>query len=223
MSEIVLSDIDLQYVKNSIQNNTPIEVKTCILSHEEEVHTISLLESFLKEINQLKIFDYLSYCVRELMVNAKKANTKRVFFLEKKLDLEDEAQYEMGMVSFKKETLSNIDYFLKKQAALNLYVKTIFYMKSETCLVVEVRNNAKLTFIEYKRIHDKIARAQQYSSINEPLTQVMDNSEGAGFGLVILMIMLRKVGLNDDGYDVFIDGEETVIRVTLNLDNIDQE
>ena len=65
---------------------------------------------------------------------------------------------------------------------------------------IEVRNNSELTAFEYKRIHDKIVKAHQYSSIEEAFSQILDDTEGAGLGLIIMILMLRKIGLTDDNY-----------------------
>ncbi|MGL4982068.1 MAG: hypothetical protein ACRC4W_04355 [Treponemataceae bacterium] len=216
MKELTRLEWDEYSLQQSIRDCKPIEVKTYTLPHEMEVSIIELLSKLLKEINHPEMTDYLTYCLRELMVNGKKANTKRVFFQERNYDLENEEHYDLGMQDFKKETLSNINYYLERQRDLGLYIKTSFHFINNQ-FIIEVRNNSKLTLIEYKRMHDKFARAQQYTSVNEPLTQVMDNAEGAGLGIVILVIMLRKIGLSDDGYRVFVDGEETVVKLTLDL------
>ena len=51
-------------------------------------------------------------------MNAKKANTKRVYFMEKGLDLNNDKDYELGMKTFKQETFDNIQYYLQKQKEL---------------------------------------------------------------------------------------------------------
>jgi len=55
-----------------------------------------VLDVFLGELGQKKLKDYIVYCLRELAVNAKKANTKRVYFDSRGLDIDDTDQYDEG-------------------------------------------------------------------------------------------------------------------------------
>ncbi|MCX7031026.1 MAG: hypothetical protein NTU62_13030, partial [Spirochaetes bacterium] len=108
------TEIDLAQVKQAALNARPLTFKTYTLPHETEIYLDKVLEAFLSELGQAKLKEPLSYCLRELAVNAKKANTKRVFFLEKGLDLNNEKDYDLGMKSFKTETFGNIQHFLQK-------------------------------------------------------------------------------------------------------------
>jgi len=142
-------------------------------------------------VGQEKLKDYAAYCVRELAVNAKKANTKRVYFMERGLDINIPDDYKIGMENFKADTLENIAHYLQLQKEKGLYIKLIFQVKGNV-IYIEVRNNVAVTKTELIRIHDKLARSRQYNSLEEALTQVLDDSEGAGLGLVILVLMLKK-------------------------------
>ena len=126
--------------------------------------------------------------IRCLITNAKKANTKRVYFIEKGLNINDQEDYFQGMKTFKEETLSNINHYLELQKNKGLYVKLILQAKQNK-IKNEVKNNSELTPFEYKRIHDKITKAHQYSSIEDAFAQVLDSSEGAGLGLIIMILM----------------------------------
>jgi hypothetical protein len=81
--------------------------------------------------------------------------------------------------------------------------------------VLEVRNNSQLNRTEYMRIQDKLARSRKYTSLEEAMAQVLDSSEGAGLGLVILVLMLKKMGLDEDCFDIRVDSGETVARITV--------
>ena len=50
------------------------------------------------------------------------------------------------------------------------------------------------------------------------MSQVLDDSEGAGLGLVILVLMLKKMGLGEDSFDILSDGTETVARIVIPLE-----
>jgi len=80
-----------------------LAITTYKLPHETEIDLENVLGMFLKEMDQEILKDRLAYCLRELAVNAKKANTKRVYFEDKGLDLANREHYEEGIeVSRKK-------------------------------------------------------------------------------------------------------------------------
>lgn len=206
--------VDEKKIRKAVQSGIPLTITTYTLPHEIELYLEQVLEAFLKEVGQEKLKDYLSYCVRELAVNAKKANTKRVYFLERGLDLQDPDDYKIGMERFKSDTLDNITHYLQLQKEKGLYIKVVLQAKGAT-INIEIRNNVAVTKTELIRIHDKLARSRQYESLEEALTQVLDDSEGAGLGLVILVLMLKKVGLDEDCFDIVNHDNETVARISI--------
>jgi putative nucleotidyltransferase with HDIG domain len=209
--------IDVSKIKKAVLSGIPLTITTYTLPHEIEVYIEQVLEAFLREVGQEKLRDYVAYCVRELAVNAKKANTKRVYFMERGLDINIPDDYKIGMENFKTDTLENIAHYLQLQKEKGLYIKLIFHVKGNV-IYIEVRNNVAVTKTELIRIHDKLARSRQYNSLEEALTQVLDDSEGAGLGLVILVLMLKKIGLDEDCFDIMGTEAETIARISIPLD-----
>ncbi len=207
-------EVEVNKVVHAARNSIPLTIKSFTLPHDTEIYLEKVLGVFLQEMGQEKLLDPLAYCLRELAVNAKKANTKRVYFKEKSLDLYDDAQYRLGMESFKKETLDNIDYWLKLQKEANLYVKVIF-QKKDRDLHIYVCNNVEILQKELIRVYDRIARSRAFTSLEEALSTVLDDSEGAGLGIVILVLMLKKLGLDEDSFDIDTENGETVARITV--------
>jgi putative nucleotidyltransferase with HDIG domain len=206
--------VDVPKIKRAAQSAIPLTITTYTLPHDIEVYMEEVLDAFLAELGQRKLKDYLVYCLRELAVNAKKANTKRVYFDTKGLDINDPDQYEEGMKTFKQDTLENIAYYLSKQKEKGYYIKIIYQAKGPN-IVIEVRNNVEINRKEYIRIHDKLARSRQYNTLEEALSNVLDASEGAGLGLVILVLMLKKIGLDEECFDIWAENGETVARITV--------
>ncbi|MDR0585142.1 MAG: HDOD domain-containing protein [Treponema sp.] len=209
--------VDESKVKKAVQSGTPLTITTFTLPHEIEVYIEQVLTIFLKLVDQEKLKDYVVYCVQELAVNAKKANTKRVYFTERGLDLSNPADYKEGMAHFKDDTLSNIGHYLQLQKEKGLYIKLILQIK-KNIIHIETRNNVAVTRTELIRIHDKLARSRQYNSLEDALSQVLDDSEGAGLGLVILVLMLKKMGLDEDCFDILGTDRETIARILIPLD-----
>lgn len=226
MSDSGKVQLDKSRISKAALSGVPLSITTYTLSHDMEIYITSVLEAFLQAVGQVHLKEYLSYCIQELAVNAKKANTKRVYFKEKGLNISNLDDYKKGMENFKSETLSNIVYYLKKQREEGLYVKVVFQVKHDS-IIIEIKNNSEMLACEYVRIHDKLARSKKLSSVGDSLSQILDDSEGAGLGLVIIMQMLKKIGLTEDNYEIIVNKGETITRLTVPIDvqtkkNIDE-
>jgi putative nucleotidyltransferase with HDIG domain len=208
--------VDEEKVKKAIQSGLPLTITTYTLPKEIEAYIEQVIEVFLRHTNQSKLKDYIVYCVLELVINAKKANTKRVYFTERGLDIENSNDYKFGMEKFKEETITRIPYYLQLQKEKGLYIKVQLQIKRNTILI-EIRNNAKATKTEQLRIHDKLARSRQYNNLEDAMTHILDDSEGAGLGLVILVLMLKKIGLDDDSFTFKTTDKDTVASISIPL------
>lgn len=206
--------VDTAKIKRAIASGLPLTIITYTLPHDMELYMGEILAAFLKELGQEHMVQYLTYCQQELITNAKKANTKRIYFREKNLDISNLEQYEEGMKDFKRNTLNNIAYYLEKQKRAGLYVKLVLQFRNNK-IKMEVHNNSPLTVFEYKRIHDKLSRVQQYTSVDDALNQILDDTEGAGLGLIIMILMLEKIGMTEENFQIISENGETINRIIL--------
>ena len=214
--------VDESKIKKAILSALPLTITTFTLPHEIETYIDDVITVFLKLAGQEKLKDYIVYCVRELAANAKKANTKRVYFQERGLDISNPDEYQQGMEQFKENTLDNISHFLQLQKERGLYIRLILQIQ-EDIFKIEIRNNVAVIRTELIRIHDRLARSRKYDDLDEALSQILDDSEGAGLGLVILALMLRKIGLDDDCFDIRCNEKETIARILIPLEQIQME
>ena len=205
-----MQSVDVSKVRKAIQSGLPIVLTTYTFPKSVESYVDELLRVFLTEINQPQMIETFAYCFKELVYNAKKANTKRVYFEEKRLDINNPEEYAKGMEGFKQDTLKNQKYYHALQKKKGLYIKILLQTKNNK-VKLEIRNKAELSVNEYKRIHDKITRAQQYSSVEN----MLDESEGAGLGLIMMILILKKIGLTDENYQVLSENGETITRLIL--------
>ncbi|THB62782.1 MAG: hypothetical protein D6B26_06860, partial [Spirochaetaceae bacterium] len=182
-------------------------VTTRYLAHERN-YIDYVLELYLGEIGRPELQNKLSYCIHELAGNAKKANTKRVFFQEKGLNILNPTEYHIGMQNFKEETVANIERYILMQEEAGLHVKFQFKREGRT-LKIAVRNNTVLTKEENERIQQKLKLARGAESLPEIMEQSEDYTEGAGLGLVMSIMMLRNLGISTDHFQVLSRNGET--------------
>ncbi|MCL2191874.1 MAG: HDOD domain-containing protein [Treponema sp.] len=214
--------VDEAKIKKAISSGLPITINTFVLTHEVKIYMENVISTFLRSAGQERLKNHISYCVHELAANAKKANTKRVYFSNLNLDISKPDDYKEGMKNFKRDTLNNVDYYIQLQKEKKLFISLVLQLQ-KNIIYVEVRNNVLATRTELIRIHDRLARTRQYKTLDEALSQVFDDTEGAGLGLVILILMLKKIGLDEDCFDVSVSDKETIARIIIPLDQVHLE
>ncbi|MGP1593980.1 MAG: HDOD domain-containing protein [Treponema sp.] len=214
MSETGSTQVNTEKIRQAVQMGVPISINSYTLPRETEAYIMDVARAFLKAVNKEDIEDYIVYCLNELTTNAKKANTKRMYFQEKGFDIFDQAAYDEGIKNFKQESLSNINYYLEQQKKHGLYIKVIMQAKKDA-LIFEVRNNVQMVATEFKRIFDRMVVAREYDSVDEAFLQAIDDTEGAGLGLIIMLLMLKKMGLKEEAFELISSENITVSRITI--------
>ena len=206
--------VDVDKVNKAIKMEVPLVMTTYTLPRKVEHYIEQVVTIFLDYVKQSRLRDNVIYCIQELVVNAKKANTKRVYFIDRGLNLFDQNDYNQGMSTFKDDTLNNINYYLDLQRQQGLYIKLILHLK-DGLITIEVRNNATITSSELDRVHKRLDKASEYEDMEDAILHLLDDSEGAGLGLVMLVIMLKKLGLESDAFELLNVGNETVARIII--------
>ena len=112
------------------------------------------------------------------------------------------------------DTFSDIDRYLEMQKKEGLYVKLSLQLSGEN-IIVQIKNNSVLTTFEKQRIQKKLDSVQQYDNIDDVVSNVIDQSEGAGLGIIIIVLMLQKAGLSKENYQVFSTDKETITKIIL--------
>ncbi len=214
--------IDIAEIQRAVQASIPLTFKLTSLPFESHALLDRILEIYLAELGQEKIQEPLSYCLKELIVNAQKANGKRAYFLEHGLDISRTTDYEAGMRDFLKDYVKNVGHFVGKLKEMNLVIEVSFHtMGSEMTLTV--KNSAELTVKEQARIYDRIARARAFNSFFEALTAPLDDTEGAGLGIMILLQFLKRIGLGEESFSIEVVDGFTVASITIPFDDVQLE
>ncbi|MBN1409940.1 MAG: HDOD domain-containing protein [Spirochaetales bacterium] len=217
--------LDIDHIRKAITSSAPITFSAKAVTQETLIKLEKVLETFLHELGQENIKDQLAYCMREMAENAKKANIKRVYFQDKDLSITKPADYRNGMVSFREDISTNIEKYLDKLDQMGLYTK-VSYLASSSFVTITVKNNVILTDSEKERIRVRLERARSFNSMEDAFLNVIDDTEGAGLGIVILVLMLKKIGLTEKSFSITTEGNETIAKITIPrsdiiLENID--
>ena len=219
VEETELSENEISYIKKAVKDRQPIDFFCYTLTPDQKIRFQKILAIFLEECNQMYLYNYLTYCLFELLDNGSKANAKRIFFQEHHLDINNEDDYKNGMKTFKETLLENTLHYQEKLKAGELRVHLL--LTANDVISVTVSNNTKITDSEYARIQDKINKTKIYNSIAEAVSDI-DQTEGSGLGIITVLVMLKKLGLDANNLKFDITENETVATIEIPKDTIEE-
>lgn len=219
VEETELSENEISYIKKAVKDRQPIDFFCYTLTPDQKIRFQKILAIFLEECNQMYLYNYLTYCLFELLDNGSKANAKRIFFQEHHLDINNEDDYKNGMKTFKETLLENTLHYQEKLKAGELRVHLL--LTANDVISVTVSNNTKITDSEYARIQDKINKTKVYNSIAEAVSDI-DQTEGSGLGIITVLVMLKKLGLDANNLKFDTTENETVAIIEIPKDTIEE-
>ncbi len=214
--------VEVQQIRDAIERSLPLSFRSAAVPEEFIAGLEGVLSAFLTELGHGDMLDPLFFCVQELVSNAKKANNKRVYFTDKKLDIHDPGHYAKGMETFREEVFSNVAYYLKRMEEEGCSVEVVFHRRGQS-MVISVANNIEMTAKEQLRVFNRIARSRAFSNVEEAFSSVLDDSEGAGLGLVIVLLFLKKMGMGEDSFELVVREGTTRINLRVPFSQVHME
>lgn len=211
-----ISNNILNQIQESIYSEKPLQVKTSRYHPKTRNFVDEMLKKYLELMGKPQYSNNIAYCIHELATNAKKANVKRMYFLDKKLDINNKDDYEKGMKNFKIDTVNSIEKYLTKQKKKGYFIVISFQIKKKS-LIIEVQNNAELTREEKRKIKIKLAAAGKNKQITEIYDEIKDSSEGAGLGIVMMKQLLKTVGSGNNLLEIKSKKNRTVAQLIINF------
>ena len=219
VENVDLSGKEIAYIKQCVRERKPIDFFCYTLTPDQKIRFQKILSIFLQECNQMHLYNYLSYCLFELLDNASKANAKRIFFKENNLDINDENDYKNGMKSFRETLIENTSHYEEKLEEGELRVHLL--LTANDIISVTVTNNTKITDSEYARIQDKIERTKIYQTMADAMADI-DQTEGSGLGIITVLVMLKKLGLDAQHLHFDTSDTETVATIEIPKDSMEE-
>ena len=219
VDEIELSEDEISYIKKAVKDRQPVDFFCYSLTPDQKIRFQKILAIFLEECNQMYLYNYLTYCLFELLDNGSKANAKRIFFQEHHLDINNEDDYKNGMKTFKETLIENTLHYQEKLKAGELRVHLL--LAANDVISVTVSNNTKITDSEYARIQEKIKKTKVYNSMAEAVSDI-DQTEGSGLGIITVLVMLKKLGLDANNLKFDTTENETVATIEIPKDTIEE-
>ena len=204
-----------EIVQDAVNKNNILSMKTYLLSDYGENILKIIASSILEKFNRIDLMEISYSAAKELVINATKANLKRVLFKDLGLDINNPDDYDKGLNEFKghltEDKIINYKPLFKKY---DLPVTATFYYTKDV-----LKNNFPLLPIEETRIRDKFQKATSFSSLIDFFMEYGDSTEGAGMGITMVGILLDQSGINKHSFSLYSSDKykETVAKIEIPL------
>ena len=203
--------------KKSIKEGENFYIQFPLYTPEVEAHFVRVLHRYLERYDILYLKDVLNVVLKELITNGIKANIKRLYFNLQNLDITKTVDYRKGMETFKSDVYEEESDIFEKLKKAKLAVRVLFETLSGE-FRINVINNTPLLNEELKKIDGRIKKAYTYNDISEAFTDVLDDSEGAGLGLIIALMLLKNAGFPPEAFTLSTKKGLTTAKIHISQD-----
>jgi hypothetical protein len=217
--EIVSKGLDYFDIEKNLQiavdDGKVIRIISYAMTSDVENTLDKILERILEKYNRLDLKSLIYTCTKELAINGTKANLKRIFFEEYKLEINNENEYNEGMALYKKVMKEDVSInYGKKAKKKGLYVK-ISFLYNEDVLKIEVINNSAITIQEELRLREKMAKTMQYDDLMQYYIDNADDTEGEGMGIALIIILLKGENIDPHLFRIYAQDSKTIARIEI--------
>lgn len=173
-----------------------------------------LLANMLGQVDLIFLLDTFVTVLRESLLNAVKANAKRLYFEKNKTDINDNLAYTFLMKKFRAEIIGDMAAIETELKGGPYYVEIEFKI-NEDSLFLSIRNNTPILEKERERINQRISRAWEFHDFSEAYDTMYDETEGAGLGIILTVLLLKNLGVEKNDYRIECEGTMTVMTVSV--------
>ena len=198
--EISNENADVYLVAYSVSD----EVEDCVKKE---------LEVLLKKYDLIKLHHPIYTCVKELIMNAIKANFKNIYFEDYSAKNKQPGfiSYEVALKLFMLEMTREDAQHLERIARKKDIKAEVKMWADDRYLNFQVNNPVPMTDIEQENVLKKLQTANKINDMSEYFIEVENdpNREGAGLGLVLITLMLKGIVRDYSSIEIKSDGIKT--------------
>jgi HD-like signal output (HDOD) protein len=203
---MILSDFRVE--RETFLKGEPLVKEFSSFSEENCPELEALLATLLRSISLEFLLEIVFTVLNELLINAFKANAKRVFFENKGIDINNKLEYERLLKDFRdefgefrSELIQNLE---KSQYRIALKLSL-----DDEKIRFWVTNNAKILDEEMNRIDFRLFSSSKVRNLTDAYHEALDMEESSGLGIVLIQLLLRNSGIIENRFTVVSEGVET--------------
>lgn len=204
-----------QNIRLKVEASDEVALQATRVNQITERYLLQTLRLVLEKCDRQDLIDMCYTIIKELAINGVKANQKRLFFEEVGLNIESPEDYSAGLARFRTEFSEAMNERYGRLAQERGVFVLVLINYDETGMCVEVVNNTPILRFEEDRLREKMKRGMGYNDIAEFYMDNMDNTEGAGLGIALILILLKGAGIDPALFRIFTLPDRTVARVEI--------
>lgn len=199
-----------------------VAIRFAFPSREIVASINGFLSRILGNADMLFLQETLITILREALLNALKANSKRLFFEKAGIDINNNATYNKLMITFRERVIGDMAVLESDIKASNYYID-FRIQKIEKNIKIRIENNVGILPTEQERINRRLQDANKYKDFTEAYDSLYDETEGAGLGIILTVLLLRNCGIPSGSFLINSDGikTETSLSIPLQIKPID--
>ncbi len=201
-------------IYDRIKTGTPFSISFRYADNEDIMIINGIYAKLLARFDLLYTVNSVITIMREVVANAQKANAKRIYFMEKGLDINNPDEYRTGMKHYKDSVVVDLENFEKLLNGSDHRVEIHFDPGNE-CLSITVTNTVPVHPEELERINRRIESSYRYNSIVEAYDDIQDSTEGAGLGIALTIVTLKSMGIAPSRFNIASTGGSTAVSLTI--------
>jgi hypothetical protein len=207
-------------LEEAVRNNKKIKILAYTVSKNIEFKLKEVLGFILEMYMRIDLLPALYTCVKELLVNAVKANFKNIYFEGYfNQDASSLLDYDLALRLFKLEIARNeADHLGSYAKEFGIMAEMVIQVLDDT-LIISITNPVKMTEIEKKRVFKKMTSAMECADFTEYFSTNDDDKseEGAGLGLVLVSIILKNIGIKNVDFKIIPESDKTTAYLSIPL------
>ncbi len=200
----------------AIEQKKRIKILAYSVSDYVEHRMKEVLELIFKKYDRPDMVPPVYTCLKELLINAVKANFKNIYFegYTPKNDSESIIDYELALKLFKLELSRENARHLERLARKLDMRAEVTIQHEDNCLNITVTNPVGMTEREKNNVEYKLACASRYNDISEYFAENEDDvntdvDEGAGLGIILISMMLKNMGASSQDFRITSEDRRT--------------
>jgi len=206
--------IDTSELVSKFYDGEEITIRFRYPSEDILISINSLIAKILAKIDLIFLLDTVITILREVILNAVKANAKRLFFENLELDINDHEVYQNGMKKFKDTVINDLECISNDLDSSN-YRILMKMKKDKNGFQILINNNVKMLPGEIDRVNFRINTAIESEDFSEAYQHVYDPSEGAGLGITLTILLLKNAGIDPQAYRVWSENNSVTTSLSI--------
>jgi len=194
-------------------NGEPVTIRFAFPEKDTLLSINSLTAQILSKRDRIFLLESVITIIRECVFNAVKANAKRVYFEREGTVITNPAEYERLISAFKEKIMMNFP-DMQSPLAMSVYRAEFTITGKSDGITISVTNNVPLLAPEKQRINERIANANKYNDFTEVYDEMYDDTEGAGLGIILTILILKNSGITN-AFSINADDKNTTATVTI--------